>query len=151
MGVRECCSCPALLFMHVMLPHRFRLAVLCDSDVAGRKNWFKSIDRARQNLDGSQARGSHGTIPIIMASVYDPVEVGLINSLAALVATLQGSQMSPDLAGKRLELLKDILPKLSRAAILWRPGGGASSLSWKTVSLCTGVASPTPFHGRTKS
>jgi len=43
--------------------------------------------------------------------------------------------MAPDLAGKRLELLKEIVPKLSRVAVLWNPQSRISTLSWKEIQL----------------
>jgi putative ABC transport system substrate-binding protein len=46
--------------------------------------------------------------------------------------------MSPDLAGKRLELLKETVPKLSRVAVLWNPEGPTSPLAWKEIQLPAG-------------
>jgi putative ABC transport system substrate-binding protein len=43
------------------------------------------------------------------------------------------SEITPEMAGKRLELLKEMVPKLSRVAVLWDPGNDASALSWKEV------------------
>jgi putative ABC transport system substrate-binding protein len=43
--------------------------------------------------------------------------------------------MGPELAGKRLELLKEMVPKLSRVAVLWNPQGVVSPLAWKEVQL----------------
>ena len=43
--------------------------------------------------------------------------------------------MSPELGGKRLELLKEIVPKLSRVAVLWNPQHQASTLNWKGLQL----------------
>jgi putative ABC transport system substrate-binding protein len=45
------------------------------------------------------------------------------------------SQIAPELVGKRLELLKDIVPKLTRVAVLWRPEGDSSPLAWKESQL----------------
>jgi ABC-type uncharacterized transport system substrate-binding protein len=62
------------------------------------------------------------TIPIVMVSSTDPVETGFVASLARPGANITGlSMMSPDLSGKRLELLRDAVPGLSRVAILWNP------------------------------
>ena len=43
--------------------------------------------------------------------------------------------MAAELAGKRLELLKEMVPKLSRVAVLWNPQGVASSFYWKEIQL----------------
>ena len=76
------------------------------------------------------------TIPIVMASVGDPVASGLVASLARPGANITGlSQISPELAGKRLELLKEIVPKLSRVAVLWHPQGDSSLLAWQESQL----------------
>jgi putative ABC transport system substrate-binding protein len=59
------------------------------------------------------------TIPIVMAQDSDPVGNGFVTSLARPGGNITGlSQMAPDLAGKELELLKDVVPKLSRVAVL---------------------------------
>jgi len=65
---------------------------------------------------GQQATRS---IPIVMTNVSDPVESGLVSSLARPGGNVTGlSLMHPDLSGKRLELLKEIIPKVSRVAVL---------------------------------
>jgi putative ABC transport system substrate-binding protein len=72
------------------------------------------------------AKNATSTIPIVMPSAADPVGTGLVASLARPGGNVTGmSHMHPDLAGKRLELLKEILPKLSRVAFLgYAPGTG---------------------------
>jgi putative tryptophan/tyrosine transport system substrate-binding protein len=65
---------------------------------------------------GQQATRS---IPIVMTVVSDPVESGLVASLARPGGNVTGlSLMHPELSGKRLELLKEVIPKLSRVAVL---------------------------------
>ena len=60
------------------------------------------------------------TIPIVMAAAGDPLGSGLVSSLARPGANVTGlSLISPDLGGKRLEILRDVLPGVSRVAILW--------------------------------
>jgi putative ABC transport system substrate-binding protein len=60
------------------------------------------------------------TIPIVMAPAGDPLGSGLVSSLAYPGANVTGlSLMAPDLGGKRLEMLKELLPGLSRVAVLW--------------------------------
>ena len=69
-----------------------------------------------------------------MASAGDPVATGLIESLARPGGNITGlSQMAPEMAGKRLELLNEMVPKLSRVAVLWNPQGTTSALNWKEI------------------
>jgi putative ABC transport system substrate-binding protein len=66
------------------------------------------------------AKAATATIPIVMLFVGDPVGAGLVRSLTHPGANVTGtSLMLPDLGGKRLELLREIVPKLRRVAILW--------------------------------
>jgi putative ABC transport system substrate-binding protein len=70
------------------------------------------------------------TIPIVFASASDAVGSGLVESLARPGGNLTGlTQISPDLAGKRLEILKETVPRLSRVAVLLDYNAGASALS----------------------
>jgi putative ABC transport system substrate-binding protein len=69
------------------------------------------------------AKHATTTIPIVMTSSSDPVGTGLVTSLARPGGNITGlSFMNPDLSGKRLELLKEVVPRLSRVAILWHGG-----------------------------
>jgi len=62
------------------------------------------------------------TIPIVMALVSDPVGSGLVKSLARPGGNVTGlSVMTSDLNSKRLQMLKDIVPGLTRVAVLWNP------------------------------
>ena len=62
------------------------------------------------------------TIPIVMMAVADPVGAGLVASLAHPAGNVTGtSAMTIDVVGKQLELLKEIDPGVSRAAVLWNP------------------------------
>jgi ABC-type uncharacterized transport system substrate-binding protein len=66
------------------------------------------------------ARKATATIPIVMTSAGDPVAAGLVSSLAQPGGNVTGlSLMSPELGGKRLQLLKEIVPGLALVAILW--------------------------------
>jgi len=68
------------------------------------------------------AKRATGTIPIVVATSQDPVRAGFIQSLARPGGNLTGvTFLTDDLAGKRLELLKETLPAVSRAAVLWQP------------------------------
>jgi putative ABC transport system substrate-binding protein len=69
------------------------------------------------------------TIPIVIGNAGDPVGMGLVASLARPGGNLTGlSMMSPELMGKRLELLKEMVPSASRVAVLFNPANPTSPL-----------------------
>jgi putative ABC transport system substrate-binding protein len=75
------------------------------------------------------AKRATGTIPIVMALIIDPVASGLVTSLARPGGNLTGqSMMSPDLAEKQLEILKEVVPKVSRVAVLHNPANPGNAL-----------------------
>jgi putative ABC transport system substrate-binding protein len=89
---------------------------------------------ASVNTDALVAKKVTRTIPIVMASAGDPVATGLVETLARPGGNITGlSQMAPEMAGKRLELLREIVLKLSRVAVLWNPQGKTSTLNWKEI------------------
>jgi putative ABC transport system substrate-binding protein len=62
------------------------------------------------------------TIPIVMAGVTDPIGAGFVASLGRPGGNITGlTHLSPDLAGKKLELLKQLVPDLRSVAVLWNP------------------------------
>ena len=68
------------------------------------------------------AKDATRTIPIVMLIVADPVGSGLVGSLARPGANITGtSSMTAEVAGKSLQLLKQVVPNASRAAVLWNP------------------------------
>ena len=77
------------------------------------------------------------TIPIVFfGAVSDPVEAGLVDSLARPGGNVTGfTTISAVLVGKRLELLKESVPKLSRVAVLWNPKGQGAEQSWQDSQL----------------
>ena len=69
------------------------------------------------------ARRASATIPIVMATAGDPVGSGLVASLSRPGGNVTGlTQINPDVTGKRVELLRQMLPTITRMAILWNPG-----------------------------
>jgi putative ABC transport system substrate-binding protein len=86
--------------------------------------------------DTLAAQKATRTIPIVMAAGGDPVATGLVESLARPGGNVTGmSQMISELGGKRLALLKEMVPKLSRVAVLWNPQSASSTLYWKEIQL----------------
>ena len=82
--------------------------------------------------DALAAKKATVTIPIVMAAAGDVTVTGLVESLARPGGNITGlSQMNPELAVKRLELLKEIAPQLSRVAVLWNPEDRISTITWE--------------------
>jgi putative tryptophan/tyrosine transport system substrate-binding protein len=66
------------------------------------------------------AKQATATVPIVMATGSDPVKLGIVESLARPGGNVTGvSSISSELMAKRVELLRELLPKISRVAILW--------------------------------
>ena len=77
-------------------------------------------------------KNATNTIPIVFYSVTDPVGAGFVESLARPGGNITGfSSIESVLAGKRLELLKETVPKLGRVAVLWNPRDLSSVQQWK--------------------
>jgi putative ABC transport system substrate-binding protein len=73
------------------------------------------------------AQQATSTIPIIMSVVIDPLGAGLVSNLAHPQGNITGvSMMAPDLIGKQFEVLKQIVPKVTRVALLWNPANPSS-------------------------
>ncbi len=72
-------------------------------------------------------RKATSTIPIVMANVHDPVGLGFVRSLARPGGNITGlSTLTVELGGKGVELLKEVLPSLSRVAVLVNPANPAA-------------------------
>ena len=82
------------------------------------------------------AKSVTGTIPIVFLGGGDPVAGGLVDSLARPGGNITGfTNISPVLAGKRLELLKETIPKFTRVAVLWDPLVSSTAQQWKENQL----------------
>jgi putative ABC transport system substrate-binding protein len=101
----------------------------------GRTDVFPSLaaDLVRMNVDlivsaaGPAAlavKEATTSIPIVLASSFYPVELGIVSSLAHPGGNVTGvTHFTPELMAKRVQLLKELLPKASRFAVLRLPGG----------------------------
>jgi len=78
------------------------------------------------------AKEATKSIPIVMVATVDPVATGIVDSLARPGGNITGlASLGRDLSGKRLELLKEVLPKISRVAILWDPDAPGPAIAFK--------------------
>jgi ABC-type uncharacterized transport system substrate-binding protein len=82
------------------------------------------------------AKNATKTIPIVFSTTADPVVAGLVDSLARPGGNITGfTYIGAVLSGKRLELLKETIPKLSQVAVLWNPQDPGSIQQWKESQL----------------
>ena len=78
------------------------------------------------------AKKATQTIPIVVGTSDDPVRASIISSLARPGGNITGlSIASGDLNGKRLELLKEVVPQASRVAVLWNAANPANASAWQ--------------------
>jgi putative ABC transport system substrate-binding protein len=81
------------------------------------------------------AKQATTTIPIVMGAIGDPVSVGVVTNLARPGGNITGlSSLAVELEAKRLEVLKDLAPQVSRVAVLWNPKNPALTVSSKTAT-----------------
>ena len=100
-----------------------------------------AAELVRRNVDvivaaGSQAvqaaRQATRSIPIVMTSSSDPIGTGFVESLAKPGGNVTGlSLLSTDLSGRRLQLLKEVVPGLTHVGILWNPDDPPATLALK--------------------
>ena len=94
------------------------------------------VDVIVTNTDGAIAavKRETQTIPIVMVASSDPVGTGFVASLARPGGNVTGlSSMSPELSGKRLELLREVVPGLSRVALVWNPDVRGALLDYNAM------------------
>src|SRR5712692_2523844 len=78
------------------------------------------------------AKNATQTIPIVILTAIDPVGAGLVVSLARPGGNITGlSVLAPELSGKRLELLQEVVPGLTRVAVLWNAANPANAAAWE--------------------
>jgi putative ABC transport system substrate-binding protein len=80
------------------------------------------------------AKKATTTIPIVLGAIGDPVQVGVVTNLGRPGGNITGlSSLAVELEAKRLEILKQVVPQMSRVAILWNPNNPALAVSSKTA------------------
>jgi putative ABC transport system substrate-binding protein len=90
--------------------------------------------------DTRAAKQATTAIPIVMAQDSDPVGSGFVASLARPGGNITGlSTLSPELSGKQLELLKEIVPTLSRVAVLGNSTGPGNAPALREIELAAGA------------
>jgi putative ABC transport system substrate-binding protein len=87
---------------------------------------------AVNNVVIKAARKATKTIPIVMVSSVDPVDAGYVDSFARPGGNITGfAHLGRDLSAKRVELLKEVFPKMSRVAVLWDADGPGPAVAFK--------------------
>ena len=87
---------------------------------------------ATNNVAISAAQKATKTIPIVIVTSVDPVEAGYVKSFAQPGGNITGlASLGRDISAKRIELLKELLPRLSRAGILWDAAGPGPAIAFK--------------------
>jgi putative tryptophan/tyrosine transport system substrate-binding protein len=111
----------------------------------GRPEWFPGLatELVRLKVDLIVTRGTPavlaaekatGSIPIVMATSADPTGFGIVSSLARPGGNVTGlSTIAVELAGKRLELLKEAIPRIARIALLANMSSPASASQWRQM------------------
>jgi len=90
------------------------------------------------------AKRATATIPIVFASSANPVNAGLVATYARPGGNVTGfTILGPELEGKRVQLLKEMVPGLSRVAVMWNSANPNSVLALRCqISDCSGMQSP---------
>jgi len=97
--------------------------------------------------DTSAAKEATATIPIVMAQSDDPIASGFVFSLARPGGNVTGlSTLSPELSGKRVELLKEVIPKLSRVAIFGTSTSVGNAQVFREVELAAAAFGVKPQY-----
>jgi putative ABC transport system substrate-binding protein len=87
---------------------------------------------AANNVGIQAAKEATKTIPIVMISSVDPVDAGYVESFAHPGGNITGlAWLNRDISAKRVELLKELLPKMSRVGILWDADGPGPAIAFK--------------------
>jgi putative ABC transport system substrate-binding protein len=85
------------------------------------------------------AKAAAGAIPVVIVAVGEPVKAGLIASLARPGGNVTGlSLLTPELSGKRLELLREAMPKLAKLSVVMNPANPVSAVFLEETQIAAG-------------
>jgi putative ABC transport system substrate-binding protein len=119
---------------NVLIEHRYaegrldRMPALVNDLVQGKVDVIVAVN----NVVIRAAKEATKTIPIVMISSVDPVAAGYVESFARPGGNITGlANLGRDLSAKRVELLKEVFPKMSRVAILWDAAGPGPAIAFK--------------------
>ena len=102
---------------------------------------------ASRTLAIRAAKNETTTIPIVIVAAGDPVGTGLVTSLAQPGGNITGlATLTTELSGKRLELLKEAVPNLSRVAVLWNSADSAMALKFGEMQVAAEALGVTLQH-----
>jgi putative ABC transport system substrate-binding protein len=103
-----------------------------------------AVELAKLNVDAIVTQGTQATdaarravrtVPIVFAVAGDPVGTGLVASLARPGGNVTGlTDIAPEIAGKRLELLREAVPGIARIAVLWNPANSSAAPQMKDTA-----------------
>jgi putative ABC transport system substrate-binding protein len=95
---------------------------------------------AASATDTRAAKDATATIPIVMGQGDDPVQLGFVASLARPGGNITGlATLSPEISGKRLELLNEIIPRFSRVAVFGTSKSASNAQELREVELAAGA------------
>jgi putative tryptophan/tyrosine transport system substrate-binding protein len=114
--------------------NREMLPDLAEELVNLKVNMIVAVPGAHQAV-----REATRSIPIIIPAMESPVETGLVTSLARPGGNITGTAWgSREIAGKRLQLLKEAVPRISRVAVLWNPENQGEKEQWEETQASAG-------------
>ena len=100
--------------------------------VADLIEWKADVIVCGSSAGAQAASAATKTIPIILAAVGDPDRMGIVKSLARPGGNVTGvSNLTSHAVGKQYQLLKEVVPNLTRIAVLWNPNSAASAFTWE--------------------
>ena len=122
---------------NVAVEHRYAEGVAEYANLARELVRLKVDVIVVSSTPGAQAaKNATTTIPIVFTGVGDPVGTGVVNSLAHPGGNVTGlSNLTPGLAGKQMEVLREAFPKISHVAVLWETANAGNTASLREMKV----------------